>query len=282
MYQGLNKAEPNFPRKPSSSINSNAFPSNLEANGREFRTVIQMVEYKIAQQFASFGPATITNPAGSITLPVPRKINEAQTLSWGTINGTEKAMGLLGQAGKAVLSRRRLDDARDVGRAAGTIAGAVGVGAGIAVNPFLFMQFQQPNYKEHTLSWSLAASNEKESNILKNIIIQLKRDSLPELIAGGFFMDYPRIAMIRILPDDVFGCLKFKPCAIVSVQVDYSGSGQPSFFRNNAPTVVNLSLQLKEIQLWDRNDYITGTPVAGERLRNLAQGAGDIARAPFD
>jgi hypothetical protein len=271
MYQGLNKAEPNFPRKPSSSINSNAFPSNLEANGREFCTVIQMVEYKIAQQFASFGPATITNPAGSITLPVPRKINEAQTLSWGTISGTEKAMGLLGQA---VLTRAR--------SAAGTIAGAVGVGAGIAVNPFLFMQFQQPNYKEHTLSWSLAPSNRQESETLRQIILGLKRDSLPELIAGGFFMDYPRIAMIRILPDDVFGCLKFKPCAIVSVQVDYSGSGQPSFFRDNAPTVVNLSLQLKEIQLWDRNDYITGTPVAGERLRNLAQGAGDIARGAFN
>jgi len=34
------------------------------------------------------------------------------------------------------------------------------------------------------------------------------------------------------------------------VQVDYNGSGTPSFFKSGAPTIINLTLQLKEIQLW--------------------------------
>jgi len=89
MYQGLNKPQPKFPKKPTSNLSTNSFPSNLVADGREFRTVIQMVEYDVFQQLTSFGPATITNPAGSIILPVPRQINEAQTLSWGQINGKD-------------------------------------------------------------------------------------------------------------------------------------------------------------------------------------------------
>ena len=47
---------------------------------------------------------------------------------------------------------------------------------------------------------------------------------------------------------------KLKPCAIIAVQVDYTGAGQPSFFKSGAPTIVNLTLQLKEYQLQSAQD----------------------------
>jgi hypothetical protein len=127
------------------------------------------------------------------------------------------------------------------------------------------MFFQRPNYKEFSFSWTFAPVNQRESRTLADIINQFKSNSLPTF--GGAFMGYPNIALMRIHPGDVFGNLKFKPCAITSVLVDYSPAG-PSFFSdasinnatgrsNGAPTLVNLTVNFKEIQLWDRNE-ITG------------------------
>jgi hypothetical protein len=78
-----------------------------------------------------------------------------------------------------------------------------------------------------------------------------------------------------MLPDEMG--MHFKNCAIISVQVDFTGAGAPSFFRGtNRPTVVNLTLQLKEIQLWDQTDYTGQTIGTADTARGIgaALGAG--------
>ena len=68
-------------------------------------------------------------------------------------------------------------------------------------------------------------------------------------------MNYPNIANIFMLPSSDF-TFEFKPCAITSVQVDYTAGGQPSFFiGTNAPTIVNLTISVKEIELWTQEDF---------------------------
>ena len=62
-------------------------------------------------------------------------------------------------------------------------------------------------------------------------------------------MNYPKVALVSFKPANYL--FTIKPCAIISVAVDYTGANGPSFFKNGAPTVVNLSLQLKEMQLRD-------------------------------
>jgi hypothetical protein len=68
-------------------------------------------------------------------------------------------------------------------------------------------------------------------------------------------MKYPQIAQVvlKAAGGDRY-LYKFKPCAIISVQVEHTAAGMPSFFNSGAPTVVNLTLQLKEIQLWKSED----------------------------
>ena len=68
-------------------------------------------------------------------------------------------------------------------------------------------------------------------------------------------MYYPSIALVKLFPDDKF-TFKLRPCAITNVIVDYTAGGGPSFFRDTgAPTVVNLTVVMKEIQIWDKNSF---------------------------
>ena len=89
---------------------------------------------------------------------------------------------------------------------------------------------------------------EETSNTLLDIIKECKKAALPSIGSAWGLQKYPKIALVSLKPEKYL--FKLKPCAIISVQVDYNGSGTPSFFKNGAPTIINLTMQLKEIQLW--------------------------------
>ena len=126
-----------------------------------------------------------------------------------------------------------------------------GTFSGQTVNPFQFMMFKRPAFKEHSLTWTLAPNSQEESNALRDIIKECKRAALPPSMSG-VMIQYPKLAMVSFKPSGYL--FKLKPCAIIGVQVDYNGAGQPSFFKSGAPTIVNLTLQLKEYQLQSAQD----------------------------
>jgi len=228
----------NFPMPPQKRYSSRCFPTDLIQNDREFYTSVSFVEYKASMQVNN-GPSIMGGMG--VKLPMPRRINDVTNINWAEISATAVAGGLASQT---------------MGQGAGLLQAAgdaAQIGAGKAINPMMFMMFQRPAYKEHTLSWTLAPSNQRDSDELKDIVNAFKKASLPTLEGGGFLLGYPNIATIQFKPDKYL--FKLKPCAIISVQVDYSGAGMPSFFKSDAPTVVNLTVMLKEIQLWNRNNY---------------------------
>jgi hypothetical protein len=184
--------------------------------------------------------STSYTPSGSIMLPIPKKLNDVQTVLWEQISATQLAAGIVNNA------------TGTAGQVVGAGASVVGPGVGMTLNPMLFMTFKSPTFKEHTLNWTLAPNNEAESNTIRDIVNFFKFKMLPA--EAGVLYKYPDICFVQIHPSSQF-TFKFKPCAVTSVQVDFTGAGGPSFFRNGAPTVVNLSVQLKEIELWTKNNY---------------------------
>lgn len=211
---------PNFPTQPrKSGITSEGFPSDLFS---DFCTTIRFTGKNGA--------------VGQIVkLPLPKRLNDQQNIIWEELNLTSMALGMMSG----------LQTAYDVGS----------VATNVALNPFAFMQFKRPQFKEHVLQWTLAPNSQQESDKLKNIIKTLKRASLPTESAtgGGFLVEYPALAEVELNPGDWL--YKFKPCAIQTVQVDYTGAGL-SFFNSKAPTVVNLTVQLKETKLWYSTEII--------------------------
>ena len=231
---------PNYPTPPSaSSIQSNSFPADLMHEGRKFYTDISIVQYDYVQQFGSLPTMNIQ---GNIQLPLPRRINDSSFHSWSEISATSMMQGMLmNSSGSQMLG------------AAGQM---FSVYKGKQLNPWMFMMYQRPGYKEHDLNWMLTASNKDESDKLNKIINQLKKAALPSASGGSlgnFVWDYPQIAMISLKPDKYL--FKFQPCAILGVSVDHTAAGNPSFFKSGAATTISLSLKLKEIALWTKDNY---------------------------
>lgn len=233
----------NFPLPPRKSLSYKSFPNDLITDERDFYTELTFMSYNVDQQLTS---TPLMLPLGGVRLPIPRKINDTQSLVWSAESATSVATGILSSV-----------FGRGISAAASIVAAGIGAQQGIKLNPLLFMTFQKPNYKEHNLSWSLTPNTEQESNTIVDIVNYLKYNSLPRQDLGGAVYRYPNILAVKMFPDDTF-TIRFRPCAVLGVQVDYSGAGTPSFFKNGAPTVVNLTLQLQEIQLWDQTNYEGG------------------------
>lgn len=246
MYSGINTSYLKFPTKPQKRLDWMSFPNDLVQDGRNFYTEIAFMDYSVQQQF---NETPVYQPSGGLRLPIPRKLNDSTLLTWREQDAVSLGTSLLSSfaRGRAAATLAR------VGGVGSIIGKGAEIGTGYALNPFLFMMFQRPNYKEFTLSWTLAPNTEQESYTISEMINRFKYAALPE--NHVLVLKYPQIAYIKIYPNDIFGNMIFRPCAIQSVQVDYTGAGSPSFFRNGAPTVVNLNVQLKEIQLWDKTNF---------------------------
>lgn len=251
----------NIPTKPSAAFRSGVFPADLLADrGSMYYTSINFVKYSAQYNGALgsiadfFGRSTKSIPLGGFILPLPNKINEVQTVVWDSASLVSQAASLASSLSGIIGGGYVQSILSQAAGAAGTLGEFGGAEAGIALNPLLYMLFKSPNFKEHMFSWTFIPSNEQESNELRNIINSFKFYSLPSINAGGLIYNYPNIVMMQFMPNDYFA-FKIKPCALVSVNVDYSGGGRPSFFKNGAPTVINLGLGFKEIELWNQDNY---------------------------
>lgn len=226
-------------------------PNDLIANGRNFYTEINFLDYAggllgggltIGQAGYNLnlgsGLVSVSN-LGSIKLPLPRKINDNLVLNWGEISATSALT--FGRADKISSSAQY-----QLGSAL----------SGYAINPNLFVYFQRPNFREFSLQWALAPRNEKESQTIKEIANLCRNAASPEW--GTLLLGYPLIASIKLFPGDknaIGDILKFKPCVITSISVDQTPNG-PSVFESGAPTLVTLTMNIKEIKMWYRGEFV--------------------------
>jgi hypothetical protein len=250
------KPVPNFPQKlDKTQMGTNVFPNDLIADGRNYYTQIQFVDYAFGQQFSQlpfgFSPGSvgftipftniqlsvntsgsgIARPSGGVFLPIPLKLNDNQILNWNEFPLLQSVAGAA--ADNAFIS-----------------AGSIALGA--SINPLMFLQFKRPEFRTFQFSWVLAPRTKQESDTIKNIVTKCKQAAAPQNF--GALLGYPQIAMIRLHPKKLDEHLKFKPCVIESVQVSYTPNPTPSFFESGAPSTVTLTMNFKEMQYWYRNE----------------------------
>lgn len=262
-------AYPTVPSAPTSA--KITFPRDLVADNRKYFIQIEFVDYN----YSLVSNTKYTPPKGGVILPIPKKINDIQTVVW------EAESFLAAGASLAYSLPNRLTGFIQAAGAAKGVAEGV---SGFAVNPFLWMLFKSPDFKEYIFSWTLTANNYEESLDIANIINYFKREMSPSKAASYTFSfnnplldnqnvtvgsnllyKYPSIALIKLFPDDDF-TMTFKPAAVLAVNADYTGGGTPSFYESGAPTVVNLTVLFKEIQLWTKEDFVEGASAKLKRI----------------
>ena len=225
------------------------------------------------------------NPQNSIKLPIPSQLRDSTTLNYNTselgpaYGAAVEAVAQAGNLGAQGLSLSSV--AGQLFQLAGTGFGGAGAAllqstlnaiparlgggrpaidalsatTGLSINQYQTVTFKSPEFKTHSFSWKLVPNNENESNIIDRILRIFKYHSLPATSTTGAFFSYPEILEIRIFPNDEY-LYKFKPCVVKSINVNYAPMG-PSFYRGSrAPTGVEFSIQLQEIELWTKTDYV--------------------------
>lgn len=263
-----------------------SYPLNLTADNRNYFTRISFIKYQPAYgagvirdiadtlRLASQVPLSYFDPTANspyskilnmgsttgnhISLPIPKKINEMNMMNWSEIS----------------LTGTILDAARSAAFAAGGRGGAalaniatttLQLGSaffGIQINPFILQYFQRPSFREFSFTWTLAPRNRKESEQIHKIINQIKARQAPRIAAGGILMEYPDLAIVQFFPNDKFQ-ISLKECVIVGVNVDYTPAGPSYIGGTAAPTMVNLTIHLKETKLWSSYEWEAATPEDG-------------------
>lgn len=265
--------------------NSLVFPSDLRTDNVPFMSM-QFSEYKrrsiyeqpfyeskmkislpipenlVEQIGLQYNKEELGSVAGSVmealsSGPNVSTVNRGATVASGV--GVSAAQALAAGTITSGLSRLGVANTAAAGAGASVTSQAANVLSaltGITTNPFQTVLFKAPHFRTHRFSWRLVPKSYDESERLREIIETFRFHSLPGIsAAGGVFFSYPEILEVNFRPSDKF-LYKFKPCVVESISINYAPNN-PSFNRSSlAPTAVQFSINLQEIEIWTKADYL--------------------------
>jgi hypothetical protein len=222
-----------------------------------------------------------------ITLPIPNGINDTNSVSWGedSLNPLQAAgINAIGavSGGEGIPSALQgmgsslLDAAGNSGNQKAIIAAIAGYGVGASpsslisratgqiLNPNLELLFSGVNLRSFGFTFDFAPRSNPEGEMVKKIINAFKRSMVPAS-NGGILIQSPSVFQLQYKkgngPHPFLH--SFKPCALVNMGVNYTGSGTYATYRDGTPVHMQLQLQFKELN-----------PIYGEDYDQIDSGVG--------
>lgn len=230
---------------------------------------------------------------GTIFLPMQPALSETTSINWGedTMNefqriGANAIMGSMGALG----TYKDLNDLKEqMGKVfsefgasaqlilndpnlekfvkayfAGQILGTnvVGRSTGTVINPNLELLFNGPRLRQFNFNFKLTPREPAEAQVIRDIILTLKRASAPKREGGQLFLKFPDIFKLEYIyqggGQHPF-MHKFKPCALTNLSVDYTPDGSYMTYKDvPSMTAYNLSLSFGEIEPIYSDEQQTG------------------------
>jgi len=130
------------------------------------------------------------------------------------------------------------------------VAGLADQLAGAIPNPHSTVFFKGVNLRTFTWNWHLVPLSKTDATVLKSVINELKKATLPK--ADGAILRYPDFVEPLIGGQNEIG-MKFKKCMIGDLGIDYAPDAQ-AYHENGAPVSVNLSITFKETEIFTQDD----------------------------
>ena len=131
--------------------------------------------------------------------------------------------------------------------------------SGQIINQNLELLFNSVSLRPFGFRWDISPRDKKEAKVVKEMFLQLKMRSSPKRLKGGemAFLSTPDVFRISYRKGgNVHPFLnKFKICALTSVGVNYTGSGQYSTYADGTPVHMKLDLAFTELEPIYRDDY---------------------------
>lgn len=139
-----------------------------------------------------------------------------------------------------------------------------------SVNPFSEQLFKNVKFRNFNFNFKLIPRNEKEAATIRSMINVFKFHMHPEIDANQLFFQFPSFFIITYNKMASSGAAtintnlnRIASCYLEDMDVDYTGSGQFSAFRDGHAGHINLTLKFRETILLTKEKLIEGVNRAG-------------------
>jgi hypothetical protein len=142
-----------------------------------------------------------------------------------------------------------------------TPGGLVSRATGQVLNPNLELLFTGVNLRSFQFDFDFAPRDEKESNVIKEIIRVFKKSMSPKtggnIEGAGLFIKAPNAFLLKYKSGnkDHPYLNKFKPCALTGMSVNYTGAGSYATYADKTPVHMKLNLSFTELNPIYNEDY---------------------------
>lgn len=143
-------------------------------------------------------------------------------------------------------------------QAAEKIGGStIGQAVGAVPNPHIQALFSGVPLRTHRFEWTFAPRNANESQQLMDLLKAMKAYALPSYSTlGTAALAYPFLCQPELKIADSAQLIKFQPCLIQSIELNYSPQGIPAFFEGTShPAFIEVSISMLETQIQTSRDY---------------------------
>lgn len=249
-----------------------AFPQEVP----EFYTRMSLRKYERPKPGSTLSPTFRTY----IRLPIPQQLIDSFNI---TVSGNN--MDLLGnfqqsaQMQAAGITLADKFNAETQGsNAAGSIMSMVGMVAaltpgisdsnlarfsqsqlGVVRNPHLTTIFEGVALKTYQFTWKLSPKSESEARMMNSMIDYVKAFMHPEIIEGGFALDYPYLATVEFVTGSSSANLpNVSDSFITGLSINSMGGGTPAFYRDGNPVIIEISMTFQEIDIKTRGNFAAG------------------------
>jgi hypothetical protein len=232
-----------------------------------------------------------------IQLPIPQNINESQSISWGedsidpysafvygtAMNGInmndplKETPDLLQNALKTAESTFTSGGGQNVIKSKLSATAATAAGANVSaesvlarttgqvINPNMELLFNGPSIRTFPFSFEFAPREPAESQAVKKIIWTLKKHMTTKKSGTGLFIGTPDIFQLTYKtgnkPHPFLN--KFKPAALVGMDVNYTGSGTYATYNDATPVHITMTLTFKELNPIYSEEYTSSDTNVG-------------------
>jgi hypothetical protein len=140
----------------------------------------------------------------------------------------------------------------------GDIGGVTAQAIGAVPNPHVQALFSGVPLRTHRFEWTFAPRNREESQQLMNLLKAMKAYALPSYSSlGTAALAYPFLCQPELkINNKSQDLIKFQPCLIQSIELNYSPQGIPAFFEGTSdPAFIECSITMLETQIQTARDY---------------------------
>lgn len=169
----------------------------------------------------------------SIGLPVPNNLTDSSSIRW----SDDFDQSLIGSALKGVKEK-----ASQLG--AGKVISEAQLRTGAALEKHSALLFEGVSPKVYTFSWNIIPKTSQEADEVFLIIKEFEEGKLPTLQVGSQFFGSPDIFKIKITG---FKGMKFLPCVVTDVRVEYSPNGNFMVHTDGNVPMLVLTVTFSEI-----------------------------------